>query len=211
MTGFDNDEAQQLSIVLKTAALPINLNVIDEQSVGASLGSDAIRTGIMAMIIGFIAVIIFMIIYYKGAGIVATLALVLNFLFIMAILSSFKMTLTMTSIAGLILNVGMAVDANVIIFERIKEELRLGKARAAAIEAGFKKAFWTVMDANITTLIAAIFLSQLGKGPIRGFAVTLAVGIVSSLFTAIFVSKTILSFGSDTLKLNKLSIGWGLK
>ncbi|MBN2655761.1 MAG: protein translocase subunit SecD [Spirochaetales bacterium] len=211
MTGFDSDEAQQLSIVLKTAALPINLNVIDEQAVGASLGSDAIRTGIMAMIIGFIAVILFMIIYYKGAGVVATVALLLNFLFIMAILSSFKMTLTMTSIAGLILNVGMAVDANVIIFERIKEELKIGKGRAAAIEAGFKKAFWTVMDANITTLIAAIFLSQLGKGPIQGFAVTLAVGIVSSLFTAIFVSKAIFSFGSDTLKMKKLSIGWGLK
>lgn len=211
MTGFDNDEAQQLSIVLKTAALPINLNVIDEQAVGASLGSDAIRTGIIAMIIGFFAVIFFMIIYYKGSGLVATLALLLNFIFIMAILSSFKMTLTMTSIAGLILNVGMAVDANVIIFERIREELRLGKTRSAAIDIGFKKAFWTVMDANITTLIAAIFLSQLGKGPIQGFAVTLAVGIVSSLFTAIFVSKAIFSFGSETLKLKKLSIGWGLK
>ena len=211
MTGFDNDEAQTLSVVLKTAALPINLNVINEQAVGASLGSDAIRTGIWAMIYGFIAVIVFMIIYYKGAGVVATVALMLNLVFIMAILSSFKMTLTMTSIAGLILNVGMAVDANVIIFERIREELRTGKSRAAAVEAGFKKAFWTVMDANITTLIAAIFLSQLGKGPIAGFAVTLAVGIVCSLFTAIFVSKAIFSFGTDVLKKEKISIGWGLK
>ena len=210
MTGFDNKEAQGLSIVLKTAALPINLNVIDQQIVGASLGSDAIQTGIRAMLYGFIAVIIFMIIYYKGAGFVAVFALTLNLLFIMAILSSFKMTLTMTSIAGLILNVGMAVDANVIIFERIREELRSGKARAAAVEAGFKKAFWTVMDANITTLIAAIFLSQLGKGPIQGFAVTLAVGIVCSLFTAIFVSKAIFSFGSDVLRKEKISIGWGI-
>ena len=116
----------------------------------------------------------------------------------------------MTSIAGLILNVGMAVDANVIIFERIREELRLGKPRAAAVDAGFKKAFWTVMDANITTLIAAIFLSQLGKGPIAGFAVTLAVGIVSSLFTAIFVSKALFSFGTTVLKKEKISIGWGI-
>ena len=210
MTGFDNSEAQGLSLVLKTAALPINLNVIDEQQVGASLGSDAIRTGIWAMIWGFAAVIVFMVVYYKGAGLVATLALLLNLFFIMAILSSFKMTLTMTSIAGLILNVGMAVDANVIIFERIREELRLGKGRAAAVEAGFKKAFWTVMDANITTLIAAIFLSQLGKGPIQGFAVTLAVGIVSSLFTAIFVSKAIFSFGTNVMKKEKISIGWGI-
>lgn len=210
MTGFDSTEATGLSVVLKTAALPINLNVIDQQQVGASLGSDAIRTGIWAMFFGFIAVIIFMVAYYKGAGVVATLALFLNLFFIMAILSSFKMTLTMTSIAGLILNVGMAVDANVIIFERIKEEIKLGKGRAAAVEAGFKKAFWTVMDANITTLIAAIFLSQLGKGPIQGFAVTLAVGIVCSLFTAIFVSKAIFSFGTNVLKHEKISIGWGI-
>jgi preprotein translocase subunit SecD len=211
MTGFDNDEAQQLSIVLKTAALPINLNVIDEQAVGASLGSDAIRTGIWAMLFGFVAVIVFMIVWYRGAGLVATFALLLNFLFIMAILSTFKMTLTMTSIAGLILNVGMAVDANVIIFERIREELKLGKGRAAAVDAGFKKAFWTVMDANITTLIAAIFLSQLGKGPIQGFAVTLAVGIVSSLFTAIFVSKAIFTFGTEKLKKETISIGRRIK
>jgi preprotein translocase subunit SecD len=210
MTGFDTTEAQGLSVVLKTAALPINLNVIDEQQVGASLGSDAIRTGIWAMMFGFIAVIIFMIIYYKGAGLVATLALILNLFFIMAVLSSFKMTLTMTSIAGLILNVGMAVDANVIIFERIKEELKIGKNRSVAIEAGFKKAFWTIMDANITTLIAAIFLSQLGKGPIQGFAVTLAVGIICSLFTAIFVSKTIFYFGTKVMKQEKISIGWGI-
>lgn len=211
MTGFDSDEAQQLSIVLKTAALPIDLNVIDEQAVGASLGSDAISTGLWAMFFGFIAVIVFMIIWYRGAGLVATFALLLNFLFIMAILSTFKMTLTMTSIAGLILNVGMAVDANVIIFERIREELKLGKGRAAAVEAGFKKAFWTIMDANITTLIAAIFLSQLGKGPIAGFAITLAVGIVCSLFTAIFVSRAIFTFGTEVLRKQTISIGRRIK
>lgn len=211
MTGFSTKEAQQLSIVLKTAALPVNLNVVDETAVGASLGTDAIRTGILSMIVGFIAVIVFMAFYYRGAGMIANLALLLNFVLIIAILSSFKMTLTMTSIAGLILNVGMAVDANVIIFERIREELRLGKTRAAAVDAGFKKAFWTIMDSNITTLIAAIFLSQLGKGPVQGFAVTLAVGIISSLFTAIFVSRVIFDVGTETLKLKKVSIGWGFK
>jgi preprotein translocase subunit SecD len=128
-----------------------------------------------------------------------------------AVLSSFNFTLTMTSIAGLILTVGMSVDANVIIFERIKEELRLGKTRAAAVETGFKKAFWTIMDAQVTTLIAALFLSQLGKGPVQGFAITLAWGIGSSLLTALFVSKLIFDFGTETLKKEKVNIAWGLK
>ncbi|MDC7234823.1 MAG: protein translocase subunit SecD [Spirochaetales bacterium] len=211
ITGFDSDEANDLALVLRTAALPVDLEVTNETAVGASLGSDAIAAGLNAILYGFIAVFVFMILYYKSAGIIASVALILNLVFIMAILSSFNMTLTMTSIAGIILNVGMAVDANVIIFECIKEELRLGKSRAAAVEAGFKKAFWTVMDANITTFIAAIFLSQLGKGPIQGFAVTLAVGIVCSLFTAIFVSRLIFDFGTEVLKKDKVSIAWGLK
>lgn len=211
ITGFDTAEARDLELVLRTAALPVDLEIINQQSVGASLGKDAIAAGLDAILYGFIAVFLFMLIYYKGAGLVADLALILNLIFIVAILSSFNMTLTLTSIAGLILNVGMAVDANVIIFERIREELALGKSRAAAVEAGFKKAFWTVMDANITTFIAAIFLSQLGKGPIKGFAVTLAVGIVCSLFTAIFVSRLIFDFGTDVLKRDKISIAWGRK
>ncbi len=211
ITGFDSSEANDLALVLRTAALPVDLQVTNETAVGASLGSDAIDAGLKAIFFGFIAVFVFMLIYYKGAGLIADIALLLNLVFIVAILSSFNMTLTMTSIAGIILNVGMAVDANVIIFERIKEELRLGKSRAAAIEAGFKKAFWTVMDANITTFIAAIFLSQLGKGPIQGFAVTLAVGIVCSLFTAIFVSRLIFDFGTEVLGKDKVGIAWGLK
>ena len=211
ITGFDQEEASDLELVLRTAALPVDLEIINEQAVGASLGSDAIQAGLRAIMYGFIAVFIFMLIYYKGAGLVADLALVLNLIFIVAILSSFNMTLTMTSIAGIILNVGMAVDANVIIFERIREELALGKSRAAAVEAGFKKAFWTVMDANITTFIAAIFLSQLAKGPIQGFAVTLAVGIVCSLFTAIFVSRLIFDFGTEVMKRDNISISWGRK
>lgn len=211
ITGFDSGEANDLALVLRTAALPVELEVTNETAVGASLGNEAIDAGLKSILLGFIGVFIFMILYYKGAGIIADFALILNLIFIVAILSSFNMTLTMTSIAGLILTVGMAVDANVIIFERIKEELRLGKSRSAAVEAGFKKAFWTVMDANITTFIAAIFLSQLGKGPIQGFAITLAVGIVCSLFTAIFVSRLVFDFGSEVLKKDKMSIAWGLK
>jgi len=211
ITGFASAEANDLALVLRTAALPVDLEIVNQQGVGASLGSDAIDAGLKAILFGFLGVFVFMLIYYKGAGIVADIALILNLIFIVAILSSFNMTLTMTSIAGLILTVGMAVDANVIIFERIREELRLGKSRAAAVEAGFKKAFWTVMDANITTFIAAIFLSQLGKGPIQGFAVTLAVGIVCSLFTAIFVSRLIFDFGTEIMKKDRISIGWGLK
>ncbi|ORC31201.1 protein-export membrane protein SecD [Marispirochaeta aestuarii] len=208
MTGFDRQEANDLALVLRTAAMPVDLIVENQQAIGAALGEDSIAEGLMAITIGFIAVIVFMLVYYKGAGLVSDLALVLNLIFIVAILSAFNLTLTLTSIAGLILTVGMAVDANVIIFERIKEEYRIGKSADAAVKAGFRKAFWTVMDANITTFIAAIFLSQLGSGPIQGFAYTLAVGIVSSMFTALFVSRLVFDFGLETLGMKKLSIGW---
>jgi preprotein translocase subunit SecD len=149
-----------------------------------------------------------MLVYYKGAGLVANVALILNLFFIVSILSAFNLTLTLTSIAGIILTVGMAVDANVIIFERIKEEYRLGKGARAAVQAGFQKAFWTIMDANTTTFIAALFLSQLGTGPVQGFAVTLAVGILSSMFTALVVTRLFFEFSTDTLKRTKLSIAW---
>jgi preprotein translocase subunit SecD len=208
MSGFDRREATDLALILRTAALPVDLEVVNQQSVGASLGEDSIRLGLRAIALGFILVIIFMLIYYKGAGIVADLALVLNLFIIISILSAFNLTLTLTSIAGIILTVGMAVDANVIIFERIKEEYRLGKSPQAASKAGFRKAFWTIMDANITTFIAAIFLSQLGSGPVQGFAYTLAVGILSSMFTALFVSRLIFDFSIEQLKVKKLSITW---
>ncbi len=208
VTGFDYSEANDLAVVLRTGALPVQLGVRTLQSVGASLGTETIQAGLRAIMIGFILVFVFMALWYKGAGLVADLALILNLFFITAILSSFNFTLTMTSIAGLILTVGMSVDANVIIFERIKEELRLGKSRSAAVETGFRKAFWTVMDAQITTLIAALFLSQLGKGPVRGFATTLTVGIISSLFTALFVSRLIFDIGTEAFKWQKVSIAW---
>ena len=211
MTGFEKQEATDLALVLRTAALPVDLMIDNQQSVGASLGEDSIALGIRAITLGFILVIAFMLIYYLGAGLIADIALIMNLFLIVAVLSAFNLTLTMTSIAGLILTVGMAVDANVIIFERIKEEYRLGKSPSASVNAGFKKAFWTIMDANITTFIAAIFLSQLSTGPIQGFAYTLAVGIVCSMFTALFVSRLLFDFSLTTLGGKRLSISWRIK
>lgn len=208
MTGFDRDQANNLALVLRTAALPVDLKVNNQQAVGASLGEDSVRQGLQAITLGFALVILFMLVYYRRAGLIADLALILNLVFIVAILSAFNLTLTLTSIAGIILTVGMAVDANVIIFERIKEEYKLGKSPEASVKAGFRKAFWTIMDANITTFIAALVLSQLGSGPVQGFANTLAVGIVSSMFTALFVSRLVFDFGVEQLQVKKLTIGW---
>ena len=211
MTGFDREEAMDIALVLRTASLPVDLKIDSQQAVGASLGEDSIRSGLRAISLGFLLVVGFMLIYYKGAGVIANIALTLNLFLMVAILSAFNMTLTMTSIAGLILTVGMAVDANVIIFERIKEELWLGKTAEASVNAGYKKAFWTIMDSNITTLIAAVFLSQFGTGPIQGFAYTLAVGIVSSMFTALFVTRLIFDFSLSYFGKKHLSISWRIK
>ncbi len=208
MSGFDRAEATNLALVLRTAAMPVDLKINNQQAVGASLGEDSVRQGLQAITLGFVLVIAFMLIYYMGAGIIADIALILNLGFILSILSAFNLTLTLTSIAGIILTVGMAVDANVIIFERIKEEYRLGKSPEASVKAGFRKAFWTIMDANITTFIAALVLSQMASGPIQGFANTLAVGIVSSMFTALFVSRLMFDFTTEKLKIKKLSLGW---
>jgi preprotein translocase subunit SecD len=208
LTGFSADEANNIALTLRTAALPVELEVLNQQSIGPALGGDTIRQGLYALIGGLAAVMIFMLVYYKGAGINAVIAQILNIYFMFSILSAFNFTLTLPSIAGFILTIGMAVDANVIVFERMKEELRLGKSRKAAIEAGFNKAFWAVMDSNITTFIAALFLSQLGSGPIQGFAVSLAIGVFSSVFTALFVSRLIFDFGTDVLGNKNLSISW---
>ncbi|MFW5693967.1 MAG: protein translocase subunit SecD [Alkalispirochaeta sp.] len=208
ITGFTEEEAQNIALVLRTAALPVELEIVNQQAVGASLGATAIDVGLRSIAYGFGLIILFMVLYYKGAGLVADVALILNLFFIVSILSAFNLTLTLTSIAGIILTVGMAVDANVIIFERIKEEYRLGKGARASVRAGFQKAFWTIMDANITTFIAALFLSQLGSGPVQGFAVTLAVGILSSMFTALVVTRLFFEFSTEVLKRNKLSIAW---
>jgi preprotein translocase subunit SecD len=211
MSGFSSDQAADLAIVLKTAALPISLDVANQQAVGASLGEDSVRQGLNAIAVGFVLVILFMLFYYRRAGLVADTALILNLVIITAVLSAFNLTLTLTSIAGIILTVGMAVDANVIIFERIKEEYRLGKSAEASVKAGFKKAFWTIMDANITTFIAALVLAQLGTGGVKGFANTLAVGIVTSMFTALFVSRLIFDFFVQKVKIKKLRISWRIK
>jgi preprotein translocase subunit SecD len=211
VTGFTESEARDLALVLETGALPVPLEILSQQAVGASLGEDAIRTGLNAIALGMLAVLVFMVAYYQLAGLIANFVLLLNLFFLVSVLSVFNFTLTLPSIAGVILTVGMAVDANVIIFERIKEEYRLGKSAGAAVKAGFGKAFWTVMDANITTFIAAIALSQLGSGPIQGFAVTLSVGVVSSMFTALVVSRLIFDFFTETLRVERLSIDWKRK
>jgi preprotein translocase subunit SecD len=208
VTGVDGDEANNLAVTLRTAALPVELTVVNQQSIGPALGADTIRQGLYALLGGLAAVMVFMLIYYKSAGINAIIAQILNIYLMFSILSAFNFTLTLPSIAGFILTIGMAVDANVIIFERMKEELRLGKGRKAAVDAGFDKAFWAILDSNITTFIAALFLSQLGTGPIQGFAVSLAIGVFSSVFTALFVSRLIFDFGTDVMKSKKLSVSW---
>ena len=208
LTGFGLEEANNIALLLRTAALPVELEVASQQSIGASMGEDTIRQGMFALMWGIIAVFAFMIIYYGVAGFNAIVAQVLNFYIMFSILSAFNFTLTLPSIAGFILTIGMAVDASVIIFERMKEEMRLGKSRKAVVEAGFNKAFWAIMDSNITTFIAALFLSQLGSGPIQGFAVTLAVGVFSSVFTALFVSRLIFDFSTDVLGSKKMSVSW---
>ena len=208
VTGFDAEEASDLALVLRTGALPVPLEVVNFQAVGATLGEDAIRVGLQAAALGFAAVMLFMLLYYLGAGINAVLCLVLNTYFTFAVLSVFNFTLTLPAITGMVLTIGMAVDANVLIFERMKEEYRLGKSAKAAVQAGFAKAFWAIADSNITTFIAAIVLSQFGKGPIQGFAVTLAVGVVFSMFTALFVSRLIYDFNTDVLGIKRLSLGW---
>lgn len=209
--GFSYDEADNIKKVLQTAWLNVPLEVESQQVIGASLGEEAIHQGILAIILGLSLILVFMLLFYKASGINAVVAQVLNLYIMFAVLSAFNLTLTLSSIAGMILTIGMAVDANVLVFERIKEELRQGKSRKVAISMGFDNAFWAIMDSNITTFIAAIFLSQLGTGSIQGFAVSLAIGVCSSVFTALFVSRLIFDFDTDVLHAKKVSIGWGIK
>ncbi len=190
ITGhFTTEEAHDLAIVLRAGSLPAPVHIMEERSVGPSLGQESIEKGVFSALIGGAVVLIFMIIYYGFAGVIADIALLFNILLIMAGLAGFGATLTLPGIAGIILTIGMAVDANVLIFERIREELRRGLSPRAAIDEGFGRATLTILDANVTTIIAAIILYQFGTGPIRGFAVTLTLGILASMFTAIFVSR----------------------
>jgi len=192
ITGrFSTEEARDLAIVLRAGSLPAPVNILEQRSVGPSLGQESIEKGIMAALIGGALVIVFMIIYYGFGGLVADVALVFNIMLILAGLAGFGATLTLPGIAGIILTLGMAVDANVIIFERVREELRRGLTPRMALDEGYSRATLTIFDANITTIIAAVVLYEFGTGPIRGFAVTLILGILASMFTAIFVTRTI--------------------
>jgi preprotein translocase subunit SecD len=191
---------------LRAGALPAPVKIIEERTVGPSLGKDSIDKGLKSMIIGGLIVILFMVIYYKFAGILADVALLLNIILIGAGLAFFGATLTLPGIAGIILIIGMAIDANVLIFERIREELRLGKTPRAAVDGGYSKALVTILDANITTLIAALVLFQFGTGPVKGFAVTLSIGIVASLFTAIVITRLIFDYLIIERGMKKVSI-----
>jgi preprotein translocase subunit SecD len=207
ITGnFTMEEARDLAIVLRAGALPAPVTILEERTVGPSLGRDSIGRGLMSMLVGGVLVVLFIAFYYKGAGIIANLALGLNIILISAGLAFFQATLTLPGIAGIILTIGMAVDANVIIFERIREEIRLGKTPRAAVDAGYGKATLTILDANVTTLIAALVLFQFGTGPVKGFAVTLSLGIVASLFTAIIVSRMVFDYLIFQRRIKQLSI-----
>ncbi len=207
ITGrYTTEEARDLAIVLRAGALPAPVKIIEERTVGPSLGKDSIEKGFKSMLIGGAIVIVFMVIYYGLSGIIADIALLLNIVFIMAGLAFFEATLTLPGIAGIILTIGMSVDANVLVFERIREELRLGKTPRASIEGGYGKAIVTILDAQVTTLIAALVLFQFGTGPVKGFAVTLSIGILASLFTAIFVTRIIFDFLYVQRKMKKISI-----
>jgi preprotein translocase subunit SecD len=188
------EEAADLGLNLRAGSLPASVHYSEERTVGPSLGADSIREGLRAGLAGLVAVVLFMLFYYRRSGINATLALVLNAIILIAALSYFDATLTLPGIAGVILTIGMAVDSNVLIFERIREELRAGKAVVAAVDAGFSKAFLTIIDTHVTTVVSCAFLFIFGTGPVKGFAVTLVIGLIANIFTAIFVSKTIFDF-----------------
>jgi preprotein translocase subunit SecD len=189
--SFTQQQAADLSLVLRSGSLPASLTTLEERTVGPSLGVDSIRQGVFASLIGFALMVIAILVYYRGAGLNAILALLLNLIILLGMMAYFKATLTLPGIAGLILTLGMAVDSNVLVFERIREELRAGKSIKTAIENGFTLAFGTIIDTHLTTIIAALFLLQFGTGPVQGFAVTLLIGLGASVFTAFFVSKVI--------------------
>jgi preprotein translocase subunit SecD len=188
---YSIEEAEDLALVLRSGALPASIDYLEERSVGPALGRESVEQGIAAALVGMAIVVAFMLVYYKGAGINAVIALVFNLIIVVGVMNALGAALTLPGIAGLILLIGMAVDANVLIFERIREELDLGKTARSAVDTGFAKAFSTIVDANITTLVAAVFLFQFGTGPVKGFAVTLTIGILASMFTAIFVSRVL--------------------
>ncbi|MCX7808205.1 MAG: protein translocase subunit SecD, partial [Deltaproteobacteria bacterium] len=200
-------EASELVVVLRAGALPAPIRPANEQRIGPSLGADAIEKGIIGAVVGIVLVLVFMAVYYEVAGLIADLMVLLNVLFLLAILAAFEATLTLPGIAGIALTVGMAVDANVLIAERMREEMRLGRTAAKAVSLGFDKAFWSILDSQLTTFIAGVVLFQYGSGPIKGFAVTLMVGIVTSVFTGVFCSRVIYDWLVRGLRIEKLRVG----
>ncbi|MBN2031592.1 protein translocase subunit SecD [bacterium] len=207
ITGIgEMDEAQMLAIVLRVGALDAPIQIVEERTVGPSLGRDSITRGQYSIIIGMIIVILFMMVYYRMAGVIANFALIFNLVLLMAVLAQFGFVLTLPGVAGIVLTIGMAVDANVLVFERIREELRTGKTVRASIDAGYSRAFKAIFDANVTTLLTALVLYQFGTGPVKGFAVTLSIGVIISMFTALVVTRVIFDYITSRRVLTKLSI-----
>jgi preprotein translocase subunit SecD len=207
ITGLGTtEEARDLALLLRAGALAAPVEIVEERTVGPSLGQENIEQGFRSVIIGFLLVLVFMGVYYRVFGLVANLALTFNLVMIVAVLSMLQATLTLPGIAGIVLTTGMAVDANVLIFERIREEIRNGNTPQASIEAGYQKAFSTIADANITTLIAAIVLFGFGTGPIKGFAITLSIGIATSMFTAIMGTRAVINLYYGGRRVQKLQI-----
>jgi preprotein translocase subunit SecD len=207
ITGsFDIKEARDLAIVLRAGALPAPVEIVEERTVGPSLGQDSINQGVTSFIVGGLVVVVFMIAYYMGAGLVAIAAVIFNILFMMAILAGFQAVLTLPGIAGIVLTVGMAVDANVLINERIREELRAGRPARSAIEAGYEHALPAILDSNVTTFLSGVILFQFGTGPIKGFAVTLCVGILTTVLTAVYLTRIYYDYRLSARKLDRISI-----
>ena len=207
ITGnFDIKEARDLAIVLRAGALPAPVTIVEERTVGPSLGQDSIRQGVLSFILGGTFVIVFMLIYYKMAGLLADVAVILNMLLLMAALAAFEATLTLPGIAGMVLTIGMAVDANVLIAERMREEMRLGKSVRAVVESGYERALPAILDSNITTFLSGLILFQFGSGPVKGFAVALCIGIITTVFTAVFCTRLVYDYLLARRSLTTLSV-----
>ncbi len=204
--NFTVETARDLAIVLRAGALPAPVHIIEERSVGPSLGNDSIHDGLTAAAIGTILVVVFMLVYYRVSGLIAIVAMVLNIFYLLAGLAGLNATLTLPGIAGIVLTVGMSVDANVLIFERIREELRNQKSVRQAVSLGYDRAFRTILDANVTTIISSVFLFQFGTGPIKGFAITLIIGLIANMFTAVFMTRMVYDFMLSRGKAETLSI-----
>ncbi|MGH7823217.1 MAG: protein translocase subunit SecD, partial [Candidatus Binatia bacterium] len=207
ITGnFEIRESRDLSIVLRAGALPAPVTIAEERTVGPTLGRDSIRQGFLSFAVGGAMVVLFMVVYYRGAGLIADAALILNVFFLLACLAAFHATLTLPGIAGIVLTLGMAVDANVLITERIREEVRLGKTVRAAVEAGYERALPAILDSNVTTFLSGLILFQFGSGPVRGFAVTLCIGLVTSVFSAVFCTRLVYDYLLQVRRIRTVSV-----